>query len=152
MDGGLPAIADVSHAMSVAGAAGAHRLIAGVTVMLHTRDSGSISRCALPATPTSVFRSTFFAGLNCSKRSRLLAIAGSRQPMGAAAGRSTSRHGRPAGAGMSIAGSLQRARRDVVTTEVPGLAEALRRPPVDVDAALRLTDGSYGRVRAPSRR
>lgn len=31
---------------------------------------------------------------------------------------------------------------DVVTTEVPGLAEALRRPAVHVKAELRLTDGS----------
>jgi hypothetical protein len=31
---------------------------------------------------------------------------------------------------------------DVVTTEVPGLAEAFRRPPVRVDATLVLTDGS----------
>jgi hypothetical protein len=30
---------------------------------------------------------------------------------------------------------------DVVTTEVPGLAEALRRPAVRVEAMLRLTDG-----------
>ena len=31
---------------------------------------------------------------------------------------------------------------DVVTTEVPGLAEALRRPRIKVDAELRLTDGA----------
>ena len=34
----------------------------------------------------------------------------------------------------------------IVTTEVPGLAEALRRPGIDVDAELRLTDGT--RLRA----
>jgi hypothetical protein len=32
---------------------------------------------------------------------------------------------------------------NVVTTEVPGLAEALRRPGVEVDAELRLTDGTH---------
>jgi hypothetical protein len=30
---------------------------------------------------------------------------------------------------------------DLVTTEVPGLAEALRRPGIEIDAELRLTDG-----------
>lgn len=32
---------------------------------------------------------------------------------------------------------------DVVTTEVPGLAVALRRPGVEIEAQLRLTDGGF---------
>ena len=45
MDGGFTAIADVSSAMSVAGAEGDYRLIGGVTVMLHQspRCSASIT-------------------------------------------------------------------------------------------------------------
>lgn len=40
MDGGFTAIADVSEAMSVAGAEGDYRLIGGVTVMLHIQRLG----------------------------------------------------------------------------------------------------------------
>jgi hypothetical protein len=143
MDGGFTAIADVSRAMAAAGASDEYRLIGGVTVMLH------IARLSLElplratgdadfGVPPHVLRHPDLVhaiedlgyekvrGNRWERRidQRRLAAVDLLVPAYRSRARDTVQHG------------------DVVTTEVPGLAEALRRPGITVDAELRLTDGT----------
>jgi hypothetical protein len=142
MDGGFVAIADVSEAMREAGAGDDHRLIGGVTVMLHVQRLGL--DLPLRATgdadfgvPPFVLRDT---GLVAAiERRDYRKVAGNRweRPID---------DRRVATVDLLVPAHTSRARHtvtigDVVTTEVPGLALALRRPPVVIDAEFRLTDG-----------
>ncbi len=143
MDGGFTAIADVSAAMNAAGAADDYRLIGGVTVMLHVQRLG----LDLPLRATG--DADFGVPPHVLRRPELvdaIEALGYAKTFG-------NRWERPiddrrvAAVDLLVPTYRSRARHtvkvgDVVTTEVPGLAEALRRPGVTIDAELRLTDGS----------
>lgn len=142
MDGGFTAIHDVSEAMSTAGAADDYRLIGGVAVMLHVqrleldlplRATGDADF----GVPPYVLRSTDLVNAIEDRGYRkVLGNRWERQLDGQ----------RVAAVDLLIPTYRTRARDtveigDVVTTEVPGLAEALRRPGVEIEAELRLTAG-----------
>jgi hypothetical protein len=142
MDGGFIAIADVSTAMATGGAAHDYRLIGGVAVMLHIERLGL--DLPLRATgdadfgiPPHVLRGP--ALVDAIERTGYRKVAGNRWER-----RIDER--RVAAVDLLVPAYRTRARSnvtvgDVVTTEVPGLAEALRRPGVSVEADLRLTNG-----------
>lgn len=143
MDGGFTAIHDVSEAMSTAGAADDYRLIGGVAVMLHVqrleldlplRATGDADF----GVPPYVLRSTDLVDA--------IEARGYRRVLGNRWERQLDDR-RVAAVDLLIPTYRTRARDtveigDVVTTEVPGLAEALRRPGVKIEAELRLTDGA----------
>lgn len=143
MDGGFVAIVDVSAAIRAAGAADAYRLIGGVTVMLHVERLGL--ELPLRATgdadfgvPPYVLRQPQLVGAIESLGYQR--VAGNRWER-AIDGR------RVAAVDLLVPTYRSRARDtvtvgEVVTTEVPGLAEAFRRPGITIDAELRLTDGT----------
>jgi hypothetical protein len=142
MDGGFTAIADVSAAMPASGTTDQHRLIGGVAVMLH------IQCLALDLPLRATGDADFGVPPHVLRRTALVAaiedlgyqkVAGNRweRPLGVQ---------RIAAVDLLIPTYRSRARDtvtvgSVVTTEVPGLAEALRRPAVSLDVELRLTDG-----------
>lgn len=143
MDGGFVAIADVSAAMRAAGAAEDYRLIGGVTVMLH------IERLGLDLPLRATGDADFGIPPHVLRRPELVSeiealgyerVRGNRweRPID---GR------RVAAVDLLVPTYRSRARDtvtigDVVTTEVPGLAEALRHPGITIDAELHLTDGT----------
>jgi hypothetical protein len=143
MDGGLTAIADVAAAMATSGTTDQHRLIGGVAVMLHIERLGldlplrghrrrRLRRTApRPARPDLV---DAIEALGYHK------IAGNRWER-----RIDDR--RIAAVDLLIPTYRSRDRDTVTvgfvaTTEVPALAEALRRPAINVDIDLRVTDGA----------
>lgn len=144
MDGGFTAIADVSNAMRSAGAEADYRLIGGVTVMLHLQRLGL--DVPLRATgdadfgvPPHVLREPGL--LAAIERLGYVKVFGNRWER-----RLDDR--RVAAVDLLVPAYRTRARDtvrvgDVVTTEVPGLAEALRRPGVNVVAELILTNGDH---------
>ena len=143
MDGGFAAIADVSAAMRSAGAADAYRLIGGVAVMLH------INRLGLDLPLRATGDADFGVPPHVLRRPELVSeieALGYERVFG-------NRWERPidgrrvAAVDLLVPTYRSRARDtvtvgDVVTTEVPGLAEALRRPGIAIDAELHLTDGT----------
>lgn len=143
MDGGFMAIHDVSRAMSAAGAENDYRLIGGVSVMLHVQRLG----LDLPLRATG--DADFGVPPHVLRGHELvdaIEALGYRKVLG-------NRWERPidvrrvAAVDLLIPTYRTRARDtveigDVVTTEVPGLAEAFRRPGIEVAAQFRLTDGT----------
>lgn len=143
MDGGFTAIADVSKAMTEAGAADDYRLIGGVTVMLHVQRLG----LDLPLRATG--DADFGVPPHVLRRPELvnaIEALGYTRTFGNRWERSIDDR-RVAAVDLLVPSYRSRVRDtvkvgEVVTTEVPGLAEALRRPGVTIEAELRLTDGT----------
>lgn len=142
MDGGFVAIADISDAMNTIGASNDYRLIGGVAVLLHVQRLGL--DLPLRATgdadfgiPPHLLRDHELVG--AIEALGYIKIAGNRweRPID---------HRRVAAVDLLIPAYTSRARHtrqvgDIVTTEVPGLAAALRRPPLALPTRFRLTDG-----------
>lgn len=147
MDGGFTAIADVSRAMNAAGATDDYRLIGGVAVMLHVRRLG----VDLPLRATG--DADFGVPPHVLHRPELvnaIEALGYAKTFGNRWERAIDDR-RVAAVDLLIPTYRSRARDTVrigrvVTTEVPDLAEALRRPGVTIRAELRLTDGSVLRT------
>lgn len=144
MDGGFTAIADVSAVMAAAGAAGDYRLIGGVTVMLHIARLGL--DLPLRATGDADFGVTRHV-LRSPDLVQRIEATGYRRVAGNRWERRIDDR-RVAAVDLLVPTYRTRARDtvrigDVTTTEVPGLAEALRRPGVTVRAELRRTDGTH---------
>lgn len=143
MDGGFTAIADVSQAMTSAGAEADYRLIGGVTVMLH------IQRLRLDLPLRATGDADFGVPPHVLRRPDLVEAIerlGYRKVFGNRWERQLDER-RVAAVDLLVPAYRSRARDtvkvgEVVTTEVPGLAEALRRPGIEVTADLRLTDGT----------
>jgi hypothetical protein len=143
MDGGFTAIADVSRAMESAGAQADYRLIGGTTVMLH------IQRLGLDLPLRATGDADFGVPPHVLRRPDLvdaIELLGYRKVFGNRWERQLDER-RVAAVDLLVPAYSSRARDTVkvggvVTTEVPGLAEALRRPGVKVAAELGLTDGS----------
>lgn len=141
MDGGFTAIGDVSRAVADAGAADDYRLIGGVAVMLHVqrvevdvplRATGDAD---LGVPPYVLRRPDLVATIEALGYRK---VSGNRWER-----RLDSR--RTAAVDLLIPSYRSRARHTVrvggvVTTEVPGLAEALRRPGIPLDVQFQLTD------------
>jgi hypothetical protein len=142
MDGSLTAIADVTTALGEAGARHDHRLIGGVAVMLH------VQRLSLGIPLRATGDADFGVPPHVLRQPHLtstIEALGYRRVLGNRWERSIDDR-RVAAVDLLVPAYRTRARDnvkvgEVVTTEVPGLAEALRRPPVHIDAVLRLTDG-----------
>lgn len=143
MDGGFTAIHDVSSAMSAVGAQGDYRLIGGVSVMLH------VQRLELDL-PLRATGDADFGVPPHVLRSRELVDAieglGYHKVLGNRWERQLDDR-RFAAVDLLVPTYRTRARHtvkigDVVTTEVPGLAEAFLRPGIEVSAQLRLVDGT----------
>lgn len=143
MDGGFTAIADVTTAMSAVGAEDEHRLIGGTAVLLHVQRLG----LDLPLRATG--DADFGMAPHVLARPE---VAEAIEALGY-----TKTHGnrweraiddrRVAAVDLLVPAYTSHARRtvkvgDVTTTEVPGLATALRRAGVAITAELRPTDGS----------
>ena len=143
MDGGLTAIAEISDVLAALGKLDNSRLIGGVSVLLHQQ------RLSIDL-PLRATGDADFGLLPYLLRDPELVDAieerGYRKVLG-------NRWERPiddtrvASVDLLIASYRTRARDtvrvgDVVTTEVPGLAEALRRPAIEIDVDIVLTDGS----------
>lgn len=143
MDGGFTAIADVSQALADVGASDQYRLIGGVTVMLH------IQRLGINLSLRATGDADFGVPLHVLKEPKLVVAIEARgytKVMGNRWERQIDDR-RVAAVDLLVPAYRSRARHTVkvggvVTTEVPGLAEALRRPAVVVDAQFHLTDGS----------
>lgn len=143
MDGGFTAIADVSAAMSASGTTEQHRLIGGVAVMLH------IQRLALDVPLRATGDADFGVPPHVLREPELVdaieamgyvKVAGNRweRPID---------DRRVAAVDLLVPSYRSRARDtvtvgSVVTTEVPGLAEALRRPAITAQVEMVLTDQS----------
>jgi hypothetical protein len=144
MDGGFTAIADVSTAMSAAGAADDYRLIGGVTVLLH------IQRLSLDLPLRATGDADFGVPPHVLRQHDLIReieALGYQKVLGNRWERRIDDR-RVAAVDLLVPTYRSRVRDtvtigDVVTTEVPGLAEALRRPAVPIRAALRRTDGVH---------
>lgn len=143
MDGSLTAIADVAAALGKAGARNDHRLIGGVAVMLH------IQRLRLDIPLRATGDADFGVPPHVLRDPHLtsaIEALGYRKVFGNRWERSIDDR-RLAAVDLLVPAYRTRSRDtvkigDVVTTEVPGLAEALRRPAARIDALLRLTDGA----------
>jgi len=143
MDGALVAIADVVSALRAVGADNDYRLIGGVAVLLHVqrlgldlplRATGDADIGVPPALLRDATLAEHVEALGYHK------IRGNRweRPLP---------DRRTATVDLLVPAYTSRTRHtvrigDVVTTEVPGLATALQRPGVVLDAALRLSDGT----------
>lgn len=143
MDGGFTAIADVAAAMAASGTTDQHRLIGGVAVMLH------IERLRLDIPLRATGDADFGVPPHVLRRPELVDAIEARGYRKVAGNRWERQidDRRVAVVDLLVPTYRSRARDtvtvgSVVTTEVPGLAEALRRPAVQVDAELRLTDGA----------
>ena len=147
MDGGLTAVADVSGAMTTAGVADDYRLIGGVTVMLHVQRLGL--GLPLRATGDADFGVPPFVLRQADLVHAIEALG-----YGKTAGNRWERpidDRRVATVDLLVPTYRSRARDTVrigavVTTEVPGLAEALRRPGIALDIEMHLTDGTQRRA------
>jgi hypothetical protein len=143
MDGGFTAMADISRALTSVGAAENYRLIGGVSVLLHVQRLG----VAVPLRATG--DADFGTPPYVLRRPELLEGIEARG-YEKVRGNRWQRHideRRVATVDLLIPSYTTRIRDTVrvggvVTTEVPGLAEALRRPGVTVEADLLLTDGT----------
>jgi len=143
MDGGFTAIADVSAAMAASGTTDQHRLIGGVAVMLH------VQRLALDVPLRATGDADFGVPPHVLREPELVDAI---EAMGYAkvAGNRWERRiddRRVAAVDLLIPTYRSRARDtvtvgSVVTTEVPGLAEALRRPAIAADVEMHLTNGT----------
>jgi hypothetical protein len=143
MDGGFTAIAGVAAAMAASGTAEQHRLIGGVAVMLN------VQRLALDIPLRATGDADFGVPPHVLRAPELVDAI---EAMGYAkvAGNRWERpidDRRVATVDLLVPTYRSRARNtvtvgSVVTTEVPGLAEALRRPAVTVDVEMVLTDHS----------
>lgn len=143
MDGGFTAIADVSAAMAASGTTDQHRLIGGVAVMLH------VQRLALDVPLRATGDADFGVPPHVLREPELVdaiealgyaKVAGNRweRPID---------DRRVATVDLLVPTYRSRARDtvtvgSVVTTEVLGLAEALRRPAIAIEAEMVLTDRS----------
>lgn len=142
MDGGFTAVADVSSAMASAGMTEQHRLIGGVAVMLHVQRLG----LDLPLRATG--DADFGVPPHLLRGPELvdaIEVLGYRKVAGNRWEHSIDER-RIASVDLLIPTYRSRARDTVkvgsiVTSEVPGLAEAFQRPAVNVGIDLRLTDG-----------
>jgi hypothetical protein len=148
MDGGLTAIAEVAQILSDSNMLEHSRLIGGVTVLLHQKRLGV--DLPLRATGDADFGVPPFLLREPELVTAIEArgykkVAGNRweRPIDAS---------RTATVDLLIPTYRSRARDtvrvgDVVTTEVPGLAEALRRPAVEATVEIVFTDGSMTSAR-----
>lgn len=142
MDGGFTAVAEVSSVMASAGMAEQHRLIGGVAIMLHVRRLG----LDLPLRATG--DADFGVAPHLLRGPELvdaIEAVGYQKVSGNRWERPIDER-RVASVDLLIPTYRSRARDTVkvgsiVTSEVPGLAEAFQRPSVDVGIELRLTDG-----------
>jgi hypothetical protein len=142
MDGGFTAIVDVSNAVQAVGSKSDYRLIGGVNVMLHLQRLG----LNLPWRATG--DADFGVPPHLLREPELVEAIeslGYRKVLGNRWERQVDIR-RVASVDLLIPAYKSRARStvkvgNVVTTEVPGLAEALRRPGVEVNALFRLTTG-----------
>lgn len=143
MDGGFTAVADVSAAMIETGAADDYRLIGGITVMLH------VQRLALPVPLRATGDADFGVPRHVLREPHLVdAIEG--RGYRKVAGNRWEREldgTRIAAVDLLVPAYRSRVRTtfrigDIVSTEVPGLGEALRRPGITLDVEFRLTDRS----------
>jgi hypothetical protein len=143
MDGGFTAIADVCQAMTTVGASDDYRLIGGVAVMLH------IQRLELDVPLRATGDADFGVPPGVLRRPDLVQAIehlGYRKVAGNRWERRLDDR-RAATVDLLVPAYRSRARDtitigDVVTTEVPGLAEALRRPGLEVITDLHLSDGT----------
>ena len=147
MDSAFIAIADVAGAMSEIGATDDHRLIGGVAVLLH------VQRLSLDLPLRATGDADFGVPPYLLKESALVPaievrgygkVAGNRWERRVDDRRVDDR--RVAAVDLLVPAYTSRPRQTkrvgyVVTTEVPGLAVALRRPGIAIDAELRLTNG-----------
>lgn len=141
MDGGFTAIADISSAMTDVGAEDDYRLIGGVAVMLHIQRLGL--DLSLRATGDADFGMPPYV-LRRPELVEAIEARGYAKTFGNRWERAIDDR-RIAAVDLLVPAYRTRARHtvkvgDVVTTEVPGLATALRRPGVIVDAELHLTN------------
>lgn len=142
MDGGFTAIADISAAMNSAGPEHDHRLIGGTAVLLHVQRLG----LDLPLRATG--DADFGMAPHVLARPELaeaIEALGYTKTFGNRWERAIDDR-RVAAVDLLVPAYTSHARRtvkigNVTTTEVPGLATALRRPGVVIAAELRLTDG-----------
>lgn len=142
MDGGFTAVADVSSAMAAIGMTDQHRLIGGVAVMLHVRRLG----LDLPLRATG--DADFGVPPHLLREPALVEAIEALGYQKVAGNRWERRidERRVASVDLLIPTYRSRARDTVtvgsiVTSEVPGLAEAFQRPAVAVNIDLSLTDG-----------
>lgn len=143
MDGGLTAIAEVASTLEEAGKLHSSRLIGGVTVLLHQQ------RLSLDLPLRATADADFGFPRYLLREPELLAAIedrGYRKVMGNRWERQLD-EARVAAVDLLVPTYRTRVRDtvrigDVVTTEVPGLAEALRRPGVPLTIDMALTDGS----------
>ncbi|MCJ7671568.1 MAG: hypothetical protein MUP67_05915 [Acidimicrobiia bacterium] len=148
MDGGFIAIADISAAMEEIGATENHRLIGGVAVMLH------IQRLGLDLPLRATGDADFGVPPHLLEQSALvpaIEALGYEKVVGNRWERRIDDR-RVAAVDLLIPAYTSRPRHTkrvggVVTTEVPGLAAALRRPGTSVDAELRLATGAIREAR-----
>jgi len=143
MDGGFTAVADVTGAMATAGTAGDYRLIGGVTVVLHVQRLGL--DLPLRATGDADFGVPPFVLQQANLVNAIEAL-GYRKTAGNRWERVLDER-RVAAVDLLVPTYRSRARNTVrvgavVTTEVPGLAEALQRPGITLDIEMHLTDGT----------
>lgn len=143
MDGGLTAIAEIAQILAGAGKLSESRLIGGVAVLLHQQ------RLSIDLPLRATGDADFGLAPYLLREPELVAAIeerGYRKVLG-------NRWERPidstrvASVDLLIPTYRSRARDtvrvgDVVTTEVPGLAEALRRPGIEADVEIVLTDGA----------
>lgn len=147
MDGGFVGVADVADLMQRVGATSEYRLIGGITVMLHIQRHG----LDLPLRATG--DADFGVAPHILREPSLIEEIeklGYRRTMGNRWERSLDDR-RTAAVDLLVPAYTSRPRDtvhvgEIVTTEVPGLATALRRPPVELDANLYLTDESVRRT------
>lgn len=142
MDGGFIAIADVADAMVEVGATEDYRLIGGVAVLLH------IQRLGLDLPLRATGDADFGVPPHLLQEVALVPAIEARGYEKVAGNRWERRvdERRVATVDLLIPSYTSRPRHtkrvgDVVTTEVPGLAVALRRPGITIEAELRLTNG-----------
>ncbi len=142
MDGGFAAVADVSTAMTASGTMHEHRLIGGLAVMLH------IERLRLDLRLRATGDADFGVPPLVLRRPDLVEAIESLGYCKVAGNRWERRidERRVATVDLLIPSYRSRARDtvsvgSVVTSEVPGLAEAFRRPGVPIDVELHLTNG-----------
>lgn len=143
MDGSFVAIADVAEAMVSAGAGDDYRLIGGVAVMLHIQRLGlelplrATGDADFGVPPHALRDPTLIRAIEALGYTK---VAGNRWEK-----RVDDR--RVAAVDLLVPSYTSRARDSVrvggvVTTEVPGLAIAFRRPGIPLDVALSLADGN----------
>lgn len=141
MDGGLTAVADISAILSATGLSDRSRLIGGVTVLLHQLRLG----LALPLRATA--DADFGIAPLLLRDGTLVAEieAGGYRKIAGNRWERTLPRGTTATVDLLIPSYTSRHREnvavgDLVTTEVPGLADALRRPGISIDLDIVLTD------------